>query len=59
MHGSQPNRSDQKRRALVLTYQPGGHRMFKIDAVRDCGEADQSASRAPTPAAWKAARSSS
>jgi hypothetical protein len=40
VHGSQPNRSDQKRRALVLTYQPGGHRMFKIDAVRDCKEAD-------------------
>ncbi len=35
VHGSEPNRSDQLRRALVVTYQPGGHRMFKIDRVRD------------------------
>jgi ectoine hydroxylase-related dioxygenase (phytanoyl-CoA dioxygenase family) len=38
VHGSQPNRSDAPRRALVLTYQPGGHRMFKVDARRDAGE---------------------
>jgi phytanoyl-CoA hydroxylase len=37
VHGSQPNRSDRPRRALVLTYQPGGLRMFKEDRVRDCG----------------------
>jgi ectoine hydroxylase len=37
VHGSQPNESDEGRRALVITYQPGGHRMFKIDAVRDAG----------------------
>jgi hypothetical protein len=29
VHGSQPNRSERARRALVLTYQPGGLRMFK------------------------------
>jgi ectoine hydroxylase len=38
VHGSQPNESDERRRALVITYQPGGHRMFKIDAVREAGE---------------------
>ena len=25
------------RRALVLTYQPGGNRMFKVDAKRETG----------------------
>ena len=39
VHGSEPNASDQERRAFVLTYQPAGHRMFKIDATRDTGEA--------------------
>jgi ectoine hydroxylase len=37
VHGSEPNRSDTSRRALVLTYQPGGHRMFKVDAKRETG----------------------
>ena len=37
VHGSEPNRSDASRRALVLTYQPGGHRMFKVDAKREMG----------------------
>ena len=37
VHGSNPNLSDERRRAFVLTYQPGGHRMFKVDAVRDAG----------------------
>lgn len=37
VHGSQPNESDSLRRAVVLTYQPGGLRMFKVDAVRDAG----------------------
>jgi ectoine hydroxylase-related dioxygenase (phytanoyl-CoA dioxygenase family) len=37
VHGSEPNRSDAARRALVLTYQPGGHRMFKVDAKRETG----------------------
>lgn len=36
VHGSQPNRSERPRRALVLTYQPAGLRMFKEDRVRDC-----------------------
>lgn len=37
VHGSQPNRSDALRRALVVTYQPGGRRMFKVDAKREAG----------------------
>jgi ectoine hydroxylase len=37
VHGSEPNRSDAPRRALVLTYQPAGLRMFKVDRVRECG----------------------
>jgi hypothetical protein len=37
VHGSEPNGSPDERRALVLTYQPAGHRLFKIDAVRDAG----------------------
>jgi ectoine hydroxylase-related dioxygenase (phytanoyl-CoA dioxygenase family) len=43
VHGSQPNTSDERRRALILTYQPGGHRMFKIDAVREAGRAPEAA----------------
>lgn len=35
VHGSEPNRSGRPRRALLFTYQPAGHRMFKIDAIRD------------------------
>ena len=37
VHGSEPNRSDKLRRAMVLTYQPGGRRMFKVDAKREAG----------------------
>lgn len=37
VHGSEPNRSDEPRRAIVLTYQPAGKRMFKQDRVRNCG----------------------
>jgi ectoine hydroxylase len=37
VHGSQPNRSERPRRALVFTYQPAGHRMFKVDATRNAG----------------------
>jgi ectoine hydroxylase-related dioxygenase (phytanoyl-CoA dioxygenase family) len=37
VHGSQPNLSDAPRRALLLTYQPAGRRMFKIDAERTAG----------------------
>jgi ectoine hydroxylase-related dioxygenase (phytanoyl-CoA dioxygenase family) len=43
VHGSRPNRSDQKRRALVLTYQPAGHRMFKVDSEREAGAARDAA----------------
>ena len=42
VHGSLPNASDEPRRALVLTYQPAGLRMFKVDRVRDAA--------APAPA---------
>ena len=35
VHGSEPNHSESLRRAIVLTYQPGGHRMFKVDAKRE------------------------
>jgi ectoine hydroxylase-related dioxygenase (phytanoyl-CoA dioxygenase family) len=35
VHGSEPNRSGKPRRALVLTYQPAGHRMFKVAAERE------------------------
>jgi ectoine hydroxylase-related dioxygenase (phytanoyl-CoA dioxygenase family) len=37
VHGSLPNRSERARRALVLTYQPAGLRLFKVDRVRDAG----------------------
>jgi ectoine hydroxylase-related dioxygenase (phytanoyl-CoA dioxygenase family) len=37
VHGSEPNRSAARRRAVVLTYQPGGRRMFKVDAKREAG----------------------
>jgi phytanoyl-CoA hydroxylase len=39
VHGSQPNRSETPRRAMVLTYQPGGHEMFKLPGVRNAGTA--------------------
>jgi hypothetical protein len=35
VHGSPPNRSPRLRRALILTYQPAGYRMFKADRVRN------------------------
>jgi ectoine hydroxylase-related dioxygenase (phytanoyl-CoA dioxygenase family) len=55
VHGSQPNASDALRRALVITYQPGGGRMFKLDAARAAGAA---ATRgvAPQPRTGLAAR---
>ena len=37
VHGSEPNRSDLARRACVLTYQPAGHPMFKIEREREVG----------------------
>ena len=43
VHGSEPNESDQPRRALLFTYQPGGERMFKRDGIRDAGRAALSA----------------
>ena len=35
VHGSEPNRSDRQRRALVLTYQPADNRMFKVPHTRN------------------------
>lgn len=35
VHGSEPNASDRARRAFLFTYQPAGHRMFKVDAKRE------------------------
>ena len=35
VHGSEPNRSDRARRAIVLTYQPGNFPMFKRDGERN------------------------
>ncbi len=43
VHGSEPNRSDEPRRAIVLTFQPAGLRTFKLDRVRDCGLASGAA----------------
>ena len=37
VHGSEPNRSDLERRALVITYQPAGNPMFKVPRIRDAG----------------------
>ncbi len=39
VHGSEPNTSDELRRALLFTYQPAGHAMFKLAAIREAGEA--------------------
>lgn len=35
VHGSEPNRSDRPRRALVITYQPAGHPMFRRSGQRE------------------------
>lgn len=35
VHGSEPNRSDRARRAIVLTYQPADHAQFKRAGVRN------------------------
>ena len=35
VHGSEANRSGRPRRASVLTYQASGHRMFKLDRIRE------------------------
>jgi len=35
VHGSEPNRSSRARRALVVTYQPAGHPMFKRSGERE------------------------
>lgn len=37
VHGSQPNDSDRPRRAIVLTYQPPDHPMFKSPGTRNFG----------------------
>ena len=35
VHGSEPNLSDRSRRAIVLTYQPADHPMFKFSGIRN------------------------
>jgi ectoine hydroxylase-related dioxygenase (phytanoyl-CoA dioxygenase family) len=35
VHGSEPNASDRARRAIVLTYQPADHPMFKMEGTRN------------------------
>lgn len=35
VHGSEPNRSDRARRAIILTYQPADHAMFKLEGTRN------------------------
>ena len=35
IHGSEPNGSDQSRRAIVMTYQPADHPMLKTGQVRN------------------------
>ncbi len=35
VHGSRPNQSDRKRRAMVFTYQPPGEPMFKAEGARE------------------------
>ena len=35
VHGSEPNHSERPRRAIVLTYQPADHPMFKMPATRN------------------------
>jgi ectoine hydroxylase-related dioxygenase (phytanoyl-CoA dioxygenase family) len=37
VHGSEPNDSKERRRALIFTYQRGTRRMFKVDAKRLAG----------------------
>jgi phytanoyl-CoA hydroxylase len=37
VHGSEPNDSMERRRALIFTYQRGAGRMFKVDAKRLAG----------------------
>ena len=37
VHGSEPNDSTERRRALLFTYQRGARRMFKVDAKRLAG----------------------
>ena len=35
VHGSEPNRSARARRAIIATYQPPDHPMFKVAASRN------------------------
>jgi ectoine hydroxylase-related dioxygenase (phytanoyl-CoA dioxygenase family) len=39
VHGSEPNRSERMRRAMVITYQPSGHDQFKAPGRRDAASA--------------------
>lgn len=46
VHGSEPNRSERPRRAIVLTYQPADHPMFKMDGTRNFTKPGSSAAGA-------------
>jgi ectoine hydroxylase-related dioxygenase (phytanoyl-CoA dioxygenase family) len=59
VHGSPPNTSNAPRRALVLTYQPAGLRMFKVDAVREADPPGAAPQASSADACSNAARSSS
>jgi ectoine hydroxylase len=43
VHGSEPNFSERSRRAIVLTYQPADHPMFKSSGIRNFAIDDSSA----------------
>ncbi len=43
VHGSEPNHSDRSRRAIVLTYQPADHPMFKLSGTRNLSMAPSDA----------------
>lgn len=64
VHGSEPNLSALPRRALVFTYQPAGHPMFKIPETREAGRraaqgGQAAASSSRSRAASNSARSAS
>jgi hypothetical protein len=50
VHGSEPNRSSRARRAVVLTYQPPDHPMFKAAGTRNFGLDGSAVGADPTDA---------
>jgi len=45
VHGSEPNRSDRPRRALVITYQPAGFDQFKAPGSREAAASEARSER--------------